>query len=125
MFQYLIVWCITQCNGIQIILLHELIEEVGAEHDRFRNRNMCILILVQLRVALDDIIKKSQATPFTAKRPLTDTGKMAVRIKLHPIKYSHHSDVFHPTILHDSVEDYLTMGIDILKFMPRDVLQES
>ena len=76
-------------------------------------------------MALNDVVKERQATPFTAERAFADTCEVTISIKLHTIEYGHHTDVLHTTILHDGIEDYLAVGINILEFMPRNVLQES
>ena len=49
---------------------------------------------------------------------------MAVGVELQTVEHGHHADVLHLSILHNGVEDDLTVGIDILQLMPSDVLQE-
>ena len=125
MLQDLFVGSIAESNGIEIVLLHELIEEVGTEYDGLRNRHLSILVLVQLCMPLDDIIEESQATTLATQRTVANTGEMAIGIELQTVEYSHHADVLHAAILYDGVEDNLTVGIDILQFMPGDMLQEG
>ena len=66
MLQDLLVGGIAQGDGIEIILLHELVEEVGTEHHRLRNRHLRILVLVQFGMALDDIVEERQTTAFAS-----------------------------------------------------------
>ena len=123
--QNLLVRCITQSDGIEIILLHELVEEVGTQYHGLRNRDLCMFILVEFRMTLDNIVEEGEATAFATQGTLTDTGEMAVGIELHTVKDSHDTDILHTTILHDRIENDLTVGIDIFEFMPGNVFQES
>ena len=50
---------------------------------------------------------------------------MGVAVELHAVEHGHHTDVFHVPVLHDSVEDDLPVGIDILQLVPCHVFQES
>ena len=125
MFQNLVVGCIAESYRVKVVLLHKLIKEVGAEHNGLGDCHLSILVAVKFRMTLDDIVKKCQTTSFTAERALADTCEVTISIKLHAIEYSHHTDVLHTTILHDGIEDNLSVSIDILEFMPGNVLQES
>ena len=125
MLQDLIVRRITECYGIEVVLLHKLIKEVCTEHDGLGDGYLSILIAVQLRMALDDIIEEGQTTALATEGAFADAGEMAVGIKLQTVEHSYHTDVLHATILHDGVEDNLPMGIDILELVPGDVLEEG
>ena len=54
-----------------------------------------------------------------------DAGKVGILVKLHAVENSHYTDVFHVTILHDGIEDNLSVSIHILQFLPGNMLQES
>ena len=125
MLQDLLVRSVAQRDGIKVVLLHELVEEVGAEHHRLRNHHLRLFILIKFRVALDDIIEKRQTTALTTEGTLTDTGKVGIAVEFQTVEDSHNTDVLHPTVLYDGVEDDLTVGINILQLMPGDVLEES
>ena len=122
--QDLLVGCIAQGYGIEVVLLHELIEEVGTEHHGLRDHHLRILILVEFGMTLDDVIEECQTTSLTSQRALTDTGEMAISIEFQTIEHRHYTDVLHTTILYDGIEDDLAMGIHILEFMPGDMLQK-
>ena len=49
---------------------------------------------------------------------------MTVGVELIPAEKGHHTDILHPSVLHDGIEDNLTMGIHILQFLPCHGLQE-
>ena len=66
MLQYLLVAGIAQCDRVEVVLLHELIEEVGTQHHRLRYRHLGLLKLVELGVTLDDVVEECQTTAFTA-----------------------------------------------------------
>ena len=116
---------VAEGDGIEIVLLHELVEEVGAKHDGLRYRHLGTLILVQLGVALDNAVEEGQAAALAAERALADAGKVGIAVELQSVEDGHHADVLHAAVLHDGVEDNLPVGIDILQLVPRDVLQEG
>ena len=66
MLQDDLVGSIAQGNRPQVVLVHELIEEVGAEYHRLRNLYGGIFKLVQFRMSLDDIVEECQATALAA-----------------------------------------------------------
>ncbi len=125
MLQNLVVARITEGYRIEIVALHEVIKDVGTEHHGLRNLHRGILILIELRMALDDIVEESQAPTLAAQRAFADTGKVGVLIKLHAVEDCHNAQVLHVTILHDGIKDNLAMGIHILQPLPCNILQES
>ena len=112
--QNLIVASITQSYRIEIVAHHELVEDIGTEHHGLRNLHGGILILVELRMALDDIVQECKTSTLSAQGAFSDTGKVGILVKLHAVENSHYTDVFHVTILHDGIEDNLSMSIYIL-----------
>ena len=86
---------------------------------------MRLFILIKFWVAFDDIIEECQTTALTTEGTLTDTGKVGIAVEFQTVEDSHNTDVLHPPVLHDGVEDDLTVSIDILQLMPGDVLEES
>ena len=76
-------------------------------------------------MSLDDVVEECQATALSSQRTFTDTGKVAVGIKLQTIEHCHYTDILHPSVLNDGIKDDLTVGINILKLMPGDMFQES
>ena len=123
-FQYLIIRSITQSDGPQVVLIHELIEIIGTEHHRLGNHHLGVLILVEFWMTLDDIVEKSQTSTLAAQRAFTDTGEVGIAVELQTVEDGDNTDILHPTILHDRIEDNLTVHIHILQLMPSDMLQE-
>ena len=75
-------------------------------------------------MTLDNIVEERQTAALASQRSLTDAGEVAVGVELQTVEHSHHADVLHPSVLHDGVEDDLTVGVDILQLVPRDMFQE-
>ncbi len=101
------------------------VEDIGTEHHGLRNLNGGILILVELRMALDDVVEEGKSPALSAQGSLADAGKVGILIELHSIEHGYHTQVLHVTILHDGIEDDLSVGIHILQLLPGDVLQEG
>ena len=49
---------IAQSYRIEIVAHHELVKDIGTEHHGLRNLHGGILILVELRMALDDVVEE-------------------------------------------------------------------
>jgi hypothetical protein len=58
---------ITQGNAPEVVLVHELVEEISTEHNRLRYLHRSVFILIQLRMLFDNIVKECQATALTAQ----------------------------------------------------------
>ena len=124
MLQKLLVGCIAQGNTPEVVLVHKLVEEIGTEHNGLWYLHRGILKMVQLRMALDNIVEESQTTTFTTQRTITNTGKVGKAVELQTVEHSHHTNILHATVLNDGIEDNLSVGIQVLQFVPRHRLEE-
>ena len=124
MLQDFLVGGVAQGYLPQVVVVHELVEEVGTEHDGLRNLNGGILKLVQFRMTLDDVVQECQTTAFSSQRTFANTGEVGIAVELQTVEDGHHTDVLHATVLDDGIKDNLTVGIDILQLVPRHGLQE-
>ena len=75
-------------------------------------------------MALDDIIQESQTAALATQRTVTDTCKVCETVELQSVEDCHHADILHPSVLHDSIENNLTVSVQILQFVPRNGLQK-
>ena len=124
MLQYLVVRGVAQGNMIEVVLVHKLVEDISAEHHRARYAHRHSGKLVELRMLLYHIVEECQSPTLTAERTVADAGEVAVGVKLSAVEHCHHSDVLHVAILHNGVEDNLSVGIHVLQLSPRHMLQE-
>ena len=115
---------IAQRYLVEVVTLHEFIEDIRTQDDRLGDAHLDILKLVELGVTLDDIIQERQSSALSSQRTVTDTGEMTVGVELIPAEKGYHTDILHPSVLHDGVEDNLTVGIHILQFLPGHGLEE-
>ena len=122
--QYLFVGGVAERYLVQIVLLHKLVEDVRTQHHCLRNLNRHAGERTEVGVHLYDIVKESQTSALSSERSVADAGEVRVRVKLHTVEHSHHADVLHVAILHDGVEDNLTVSGDVLQTFPRDFLQK-
>ena len=65
--QYLIIAGIAQRYRIEIVAHHEFIEDIGTEHHGFRYLHGGILILIELRMALDDVVQECKTSTLSAQ----------------------------------------------------------
>ena len=84
--QNLIIAGIAQCNRIKIVALHELIKNIRTKYHSLRNLHGCILILIKLRMTLDDIIKEGKTSTLSPQGAIANTGKVGILVKFHSIE---------------------------------------
>ena len=119
-----LVGSVAQRNLIQVVGIHEPVEDVGTQHHGLRNGDGSVVESVELRVALDDVVEEGQATALASKRPFADPGEVGVLVVLPPVEDGHHTHILHLAVFHDGFEDDLPVCIHILEFVPCDMLEE-
>ena len=111
-------------NLVKFVRVHELVKDIRTEHHRFGYHDIRVVERVQFRMLLDDVVQKSQATPFSAQRPFTDTCEIAETVETVAVEHGYHALVLHPAVAHNRVIYDLTMGIHVLERTPCDMFQE-
>ena len=111
-------------DGIKVVGVHKLLEDVGAEDHRLRNHHRGIVEAVDRGMALDDVVDESQTAAFSTQRAFTDTGKVGVLVEAVAFEHRHHALVLHAAVAHDGVKDDLSVGIKVLQLIPREGADE-
>ena len=124
MSQNILVGSVAQGNLIQIVALHELIENIGTENHSLRNGNLSIIETLELLVAYNHIVDERQATSLSAQRTVADARKVRETVETVALELGNNSPVSHLAVFNDGIVDNLTMRIHILKTLPSDVLQK-
>ena len=115
---------VAQCRGVEVVELHKLVEDVGAEHHRLGYARRSPGKLVHLGVRLYDVVEEGEATALASERSVADAREVGVAVKLAAVEHRHHADVFHVAVLHYGVEDDLAVGVHVLQLVPRHLLQK-
>ena len=115
---------IAEHNLVKLVTGHELVEDVGAEHDGLRNHHPRVVEAVEVDMAFDDVVDEGDATAFASERTLSDSREVGVLVKAVAMEHGHHALVLHLAVAHDGVEDDVTVGVDVLKGMPGDALEK-
>ena len=121
-FQNRIIIDIAQCNGIQLVRLHKLVENIGTDHHGFGNGNGEIRVF-QGRIPLHHRPDKCQATPFAAQRTVTNAGEIAVFVESFFLVNRHDAGVLHAAVLHDQIENQLPGFVHIFIVAHIDMFQ--
>ncbi len=108
MFQDVLVITFGESHRVEVVRLHELVEEVGTEHHRLGGGDREIGVVVQLQVGLHHVADKGETSPFSSQRPLADAGEVGVLVEPFLLEDRHNTGVFHPTVLNDGGMDQLT-----------------
>ena len=66
-------------------------------------------------MAFYHVVNESQAASLSSQRTITDTGKIGITVETVALEHGYHSLVFHLAVFYDGFENYLAVGIDVLK----------
>ena len=109
---------------VKVVMFHKAIEDVGTENKCFGYLNRHARKLVKLGMYFDNMVEKGKTTPLSTQRTVADTGEMGILVKLTAVENSHYTNVLHSAILYNCVKNNLTMSIDILQPVPRNMLEK-
>ena len=122
--QYLLVRDVAQGYLVEFVGVHELVEDVRAQHHGLRYAHLYAGVLVEVGVPLQDVVDEGQSAPLAAEAAVADAGEVGVLVEPLPLEYRHHALVLHPAVCHDGIQYYLPVCVHVLQAVPRDVLQE-
>jgi len=109
---------------VEIIVVHEFLEEVGAEHHRLWNHHRGIVKLVEFGMMLHDVVDEGKTTTFASQRTFSDARKIGVAVETIATEHSNDTSVFHAAIVHNGFKDGATVGIDVLELLPRELFDK-
>ena len=115
---------VAQRKLVQVVRVHELVEEVGAEDHGLRDGHRGILERLELHVTLHEIVDECQSASLAAQRAFSDAGEVGVAVEAFLDELRHDAPVLHPAVLDDGVEYDLPVGVDVLVGVAGDALQE-
>ena len=115
---------VAQRHLVELVALHELIENVGTEHDSLRNHHLGIRETVEFGMALDDVVDEGNATSLASERTVADAGKVGIAVEAVAVEHCHHTLVLHATVSNNGIEDDLAVLVHVLQRIPCDVFQE-
>ena len=134
---------IAQRKRIELVLVHELVEDVGAEHDGLGDAHARLLLqflrgfvesdvaqeafgaeVLQVGVPAHEVVEEGEAASLAAERAIADACKVGILVEASALEHGHHALVLHATIGDDGLEDPLAVCLDVLQTAPRDALEE-
>ena len=66
---------------VEIIVVHEFLEEVGTKYHRLGNHHRGIVKLVEFGMMLHDVVDEGKTTTFTSQRTFSDARKIGVAVE--------------------------------------------
>ena len=124
LLQYLLVGRVAQCNLPQVVVVHELVEEVGTQHHGLGNEHLGILVTVERLMLLDDVVEKRQSPALAAQRAVAYPRKVGVGVEAVFVEHGDNAEVLHVAVCHDGIENNLAVLLHVRQPVPCDVLQE-
>ena len=103
--QDLLVAAVGKGDLIEVVLLHELIEDIRAKNDGPRDGDDNILEFVGEPVPFDQRIEKGQSAGLSADRSFADPGKLEVFIILFTVEIGNDTPCFVDPESGDGIED--------------------
>ena len=119
-----LIGCITQGYLIQVVCIHELVEDVGTEHHRLRDGYRCVVKLLEFRMTLHHVVDEGQTAALASQRTFANAGKVRVAVETVALENRYHPPVLHLAVLHNGFEDHPSVLVHILYRVPRNLLQE-
>ena len=115
---------VAQCELVEFVGVHELVEDVGAQHNRFGDDHFKVVVLVDILVFLDNVVDERQSASFPAERPLTNAGEVAVLVEPVAVEHGHDAPVSHLAVGDDGIEDVLPVLVHVLQSLVSDFLKK-
>ena len=104
--QNFLIGCIAQGDGVEVVLLHELVEDVRADDHCFGNVHVEV-VGCERGIPLHERPHECQAASLAAQRAVADAGEVAVLVEAFLLVDGHHAGILHFPVAHDDVEDEL------------------
>lgn len=124
--EYVAVRNLAQCQRIELVGIHELVEDIGTEHHslRYQGPDRAVWILravftrpdtIEVFVTCKQSVEEGETTSLASERTISDTREVAVLVESLSLEDCNHTLILHTAVCHDGIEDDLTVGIDVLK----------
>ena len=114
MLENLLVGGVAQRHLVEVVGVHELVEDVRTQHDGLGDGDAGVVEGVELRAHFDDVVEEGQAAALATQGALADAGEMRILVVFASVEDGHHAHVLHPAVFHDGIEDDLPVGVHVL-----------
>ena len=118
--EYVVVAEVAEGYAVEVVGVHELIEDVGAEHEGLGYEEGGWGFAAVLH---DHSVEKGEASAFAAERSVSNSGEVAVLVESVALEYGDYALVLHATVCDDGFEDDLAVGVDVLELVPGDAFE--
>ena len=75
-------------------------------------------------MTLNNVVDEGYATPFSSKRTITYSSKVTITVEAITMEHSHHTLVFHLSVLHDGIENDLAVFVEVGILLPLNAPEE-
>ncbi len=103
--EYLFVGGVAKGQRVQVVVGHELVENIGAEHYGARYGDGDAVEIVALGMFLDYRVDERQAASFSSEGALSDTGEIGIVVEPVFPELGHHAAVLHLAVFDDEIEE--------------------
>ena len=124
MCENLLIGDVAESHLIEVVGVHELVEDVGAEHDGLWYADGDAFLLVEVGVPPQEVVDKGEAASLASQTALADACEVAVLVEALALEDSHDALVLHASVGHNGIEYDGSVRIDVLEALPCDALQE-
>ena len=115
---------VRKCQGIQGVTVHELFEDVGAEHHGFGNHHRGILPFVKFGVVLHHAVNEGQSAAFASEAAVSDACKVGITVETVAAEDCHHALVLHSAVADDGLKNHLPVVVEVLKIVDAELFDE-
>ena len=108
---------IGECHGVEVVVLHELVEDVGTQHQGLGYAYLHVGDGLEDGMLLQEMVNEGDAATLASERAFADAGKVRESVETATKVLGHHATVLHLAVAHDGIEDdlavlgYILIGI--------------
>jgi len=118
--QDLLVGAIGQGYFVEVVFLHEFVEDIGSEHDGAGDGDDHVVEPVGEAVSFHQGVEERQTAGFPADRALSDAGKLEVFVVFLAVEFSDDATGFVDPEGGDGIEDITFGFVHVVKFRHAD-----
>jgi hypothetical protein len=105
---------------VEVVCVHKLVEDVGAEHDGLGDADGDAFAFIQVWVSSQQMVDEGKATAFSSKAAFANACEVAVLVETLSLEDCHYALILHAPVGNDGIENDGSVCVDVLQAFPCD-----
>ena len=124
MLEYFFVGYVAECNLVEVVRVHKLVEDVGAEYDGLGDADGDAFFIIEVGVPSQQVVDEGKAAAFASKTAFANACEVAVLVETFSLEDCHDALILHASVGNDGIEDDGSVCVDVLQAFPCDAFEE-